>query len=149
MKGLFSRYGLVIGFLFVFLVSVLTNFAFNFNIPARFFNVVAVFSVGICLLIVAVLLKLRKVAPGEGWGYSPLGLFLIGISILSWGLGIGLEDSLYGYGDQLSIVVPPWMLAWGNPLPLLFWVGAWVEYRTRKRAEREQTKVYLDSLDTE
>ena len=49
---------------------------------------------------------------------------------------MGLE---YGYMDQLSFAAP-WMLDWGNPLILLFWVGIWVEFKARRTLTQEKQR---------
>ena len=134
MKGIFARYGLAIGFLVVFLVSVLANFAFHFNIPANFFLVVGFLSAGVCGLITALLLRLHILEPEKGIGYSPLGTFFMGIALLSLGLRQGLE---YVYADRLPIgVEKPLVL-----LCLLFLqVGIVIEHRAKKKAHREQAQ---------
>ena len=61
----------------VVLIGVLANLAFNFTIPVIFFMMLVLLSLAVAVLTGTALLTLRKVAPGEGWGCSPLGLFLI------------------------------------------------------------------------
>jgi hypothetical protein len=127
---------LAIGFGVVFLTAFLVNFAFNFNISVQFFFVVSSISLGVYFLIIALLYKLDKIDPVKWRGYapllSPLGTVFYALGFIFGGVSKGLENV---YGKEVVFGMEP-LTWWG-----FFWlVGIILEYRARKRIERERKR---------
>ena len=72
-------------------------------------------------VVVAILLRLGMLKSGSTWGETPLGVLLLALALLAWGLG-----GLYP------------VLDWLTPMAfVLFAVGLWMEAKARKVRQRD------------